>query len=165
MKFKVGDKAVVPNLGVGVCTELTTIDVGGEPYEVYVFQIMQTKSTQPTKFTVPVDSVGANAVRELLPLDAIERVYDVLRDKDTPTDKQTWNRRYRKYQQKIQTGDPFEVASVLRELAQVRLEKTLSFEELKIFDKAHSLIVQEIAVAREVDEQVVARELEEIFTR
>ena len=33
-EFKVGDKAVVPNLGVGVCTELTTIDVEGEPYEV-----------------------------------------------------------------------------------------------------------------------------------
>ncbi len=163
MDFKVGDKAVVPNLGVGVCTELATIDVEGEPYEVYVFEIMQTKNNQPTRYTVPRNSVGANSVRELIPLEAIERVYDILRDKDTPADKQTWNRRYREYLQKINSGDPFEVASVLRDLARLKSEKTLSFGERKMFDQAHSLIVQEIAVARDVEEQVVADELEEIF--
>ncbi len=163
MEFKVGDKAVVPNLGVGVCTERTSIDVEGAPYEVLVFEIMQTKNNQPTKYTVPVDSVGANAVRELIPLDAIERVYDILRDKETPADKQTWNRRYREYLQKINSGDPFEVASVLRDLSRLKTEKTLSFGERKMFDQAHSLIVQEIAVARDVTEQVIAGELEAIF--
>ena len=34
MEFKVGDKAVVPNLGVGVCTELTTLDIEGAPAAV-----------------------------------------------------------------------------------------------------------------------------------
>ena len=49
------------------------------------------------------------------PIAAVDKVYDVLRDRDTPADKQTWNRRYREYMNKIKTGDPLEVAAVLRE--------------------------------------------------
>jgi CarD family transcriptional regulator len=163
MEFKVGDKAVVPNLGVGVCTRLTTFEDDGETIQIYVFEIMQTKSNQPTTYSVNKDFIAAEGVRELIPLPAIERVYDILRDKETPADKQTWNRRYREYLQKINSGDPFEVASVLRDLARLKTEKTLSFGERKMFDQAHSLIVQEIAVARDVTEQVVADELEAIF--
>ena len=87
----------------------------------------------------------------------------MLRDKDTPADKQTWNRRYREYMNKIKTGDPLEVAAVLRELARLKNEKTLSFGERKMYDQAHSLIVQELAVAKDVDEQVIKDEIEAIF--
>ena len=163
MEFKVGDKAVVRNLGVGVCAEVTTIDVDGESYEFYVFDIMKSRNNQPTIYRVNKDFVAAEGVRDLIPLDAIERVYDVLRDRTTPPDKQTWNRRYREYLQKINSGDPFEVAAVLRDLSRLKSEKTLSFGERKMFDQAHSLILQEIAVARDVEEKVIADELEAIF--
>ncbi len=64
---------------------------------------------------------------------------------------------------KIKTGDPLEVAAVLRELARLKNEKTLSFGERKMYDQAHSLIVQELAVAKDVDEQVIKDEIEAIF--
>jgi RNA polymerase-interacting CarD/CdnL/TRCF family regulator len=40
----------------------------------------------------------------------------------------------------------------------------LSFGERKMYDQAHSLIVQELAVAKDVDEQVIKDEIESIFT-
>jgi CarD family transcriptional regulator len=64
---------------------------------------------------------------------------------------------------KIKTGDPLEVAAVLRDLAKLKSEKTLSFGERKMYDQAHSLIIQEIAVAKDVDEKVVKAEVDAIF--
>ena len=65
---------------------------------------------------------------------------------------------------KIKTGDPLEVAAVLRDLALLKSEKALSFGERKMYDQAHSLIVQEVAVSRDVDEKVINKEIDDIFT-
>ncbi len=160
MQFEIGDKAVVPNLGVGIVKEIAEEDLGGGVViPMYVIKILDNGLT----YKCPLDQLGANGIREPIPEDAVEKVYEVLRDRDTKPDKQTWNRRYREYLNKIKTGDLLEVAAVLRDLARLRSEKTLSFGERKMYDQAHSLIVQEIAVARDVDEQVVKDEIEEIF--
>jgi CarD family transcriptional regulator len=159
MGFEVGDKAVVPTLGVGIIKEIETIAMDDISYEVFVIKILYNGLT----FKVPVNNTEANGIREVIPVDAVEKVYDVLRDRETPTDKQTWNRRYREYMNKIKTGDPLEVAAVLRDLALLKSEKALSFGERKMYDQAHSLIVQEVAVARDVDEKIIAKEIDEIF--
>lgn len=159
MTFQVGDKAYVPNHGVGVVKEIRTMDVAEQTYEMYVIKILDNGLT----YSVPLAQVGARGIRAVIPASAVEKVYDVLRDKETPADKQTWNRRYREYTHKIQTGDPLQVAAVLRELARSKNEKTLSFGERKMYDQAHSLIVQELAAARDVDEQVIKDEIEALF--
>ena len=159
MTFEVGDKAYVPSLGVGIVKEIKLVSSHGPATMMYVIKILENGLT----YSVPIDGVGANGIREVIPPSAVEKVYEVLRDKDTPADKQTWNRRYREYMNKIKTGDPLEVAAVLRELARLKAEKTLSFGERKMYDQAHSLIVQELAVAKDVDEQVIKDEIEAIF--
>ncbi len=159
MKFQIGDKAVVPALGVGIVKDVTEMAIEGDPSTFYEIKILDNGAT----YFVPVDNTGGNGIREVIPEDAVERVYEVLRDRSKKPDKQTWNRRYREYMNKIKTGDPLEVAAVLRDLARLRSEKTLSFGERKMFDQAHSLIVQEIAVSKDVDEQVVKDEIEKIF--
>lgn len=159
MKFEIGDKTVVPNLGVGIVKDVVTHSEGGNPYTMYVIKILDNGAT----YFCPVDQVGANGIREPIPEEAIEKIYEVLRDRETPADKQTWNRRYREYMNKIKTGDLLEVAAVLRDLARLRTEKTLSFGERKMYDQAHSLIVQELAVARDVDEEIIKDEIDAIF--
>jgi len=159
MEFNIGDKAVVPALGVGVVKNIEDLDLGGEITSVYVIKILDNGLT----YKVPKAKVEENGIREVMGVGAIDQVYEVLRDRDTPPDKQTWNRRYREYMNKIKTGDPLMVAAVLRDLAMLRCNKTLSFGERKMFDQAHSLIVQEIAVARDTDEPSVKEEIEKIF--
>jgi CarD family transcriptional regulator len=161
MKFNIGDKAVVPSHGVGVIKDIETLVMGGGAYEVYVIKILDNGLT----YKVPVGKVTENGIREVMSLEEIEQAYEVLRDRETPTDKQTWNRRYREYMNKIKTGNPLEVAAVLRDLALLKAEKTLSFGERKMYDQAHSLMVQEIAVARDVDEISVKKEIEQIFAK
>lgn len=159
MQFKVGDNAVVPAHGVGVITEICQMTLGPETFSAYVIKILDSGLT----FKVPVEKISANSIRAVMQVELIDQVYAVLADREKPADKQTWNRRYREYMNKIKTGEPLEVAAVLRDLAILRSEKTLSFGERKMYDQAHGLIVQEVAVARDVDEGLVKEELEKLF--
>ena len=159
MAFKVGDKAVYPAHGVGVIKEIESTEMDGVSYEFYVLKILDNGMT----IRVPITNADAIGMREIIPSEAVDKVYEVLRDRDVKADKQTWNRRYREYMNKIKTGDPLEVAAVLRDLALLKTGKTLSFGERKMYDQAHSLIVQEVAVAKDVDESVIRGEIDQIF--
>lgn len=159
MEFNVGDKAVYPAHGVGIIRDVITLDLDGEKATFYVLKILDNGMT----VRVPVDSARANGMRPVVSREQIDKVYEILRDRDVPTDNQTWNRRYRDYMSKIKTGDPLEVAKVLRDLAILRGDKSLSFGERKMFDHARSLLVQEIAVAMDIDETLVAGGIDELF--
>jgi CarD family transcriptional regulator len=161
MPFEIGDKAVYPAHGVGVIKDVERMEHDGQVYECYVLKILDNGMT----ISVPVQMADANGMRQIIPKAAVEKIYEVLRDRKKPADKQTWNRRYREYMNKIKTGDPLEVAAVLRDLALLKKEKTLSFGERKMYDQAHSLIVQEVAVAKDVDESKIKKELEKIFSK
>ena len=50
-----------------------------------------------------------------------------LKDRDVAIDTQTWNRRYREYMEKINTGSIYGIAEVLRDLHLLKTEKELSF--------------------------------------
>jgi CarD family transcriptional regulator len=64
---------------------------------------------------------------------------------------------------KIKTGSIYDVAEVLRDLYRLKASKQLSFGERRMLDTARSLIVKEIAIAREQTEQMVRDEIEAIF--
>ncbi len=160
MQFNVGDKAVYPAHGVGIIRDVITMELDGEKHTFYVLKILDNGMT----IRVPVNNAQQIGMRTVVGLGQIDKVFDILRDRDVPTDNQTWNRRYRDYMSKIKTGDPLEVAKVLRDLALLKSEKPLSFGERKMFDQARSLLVQEIACARDQNEQSVGAEIEALFT-
>ena len=89
---------------------------------------------------------------------------DILREKEVHLDKQTWNRRYRGFMEKIKTGSLFEVAEVYRDLYRLKNTKTLSFGERRMLDTAKNLIVKELSVAKSWTEQRVEKELDKAFT-
>jgi len=159
MEFKIGDKAVVPSHGVGMITGMEDLTIGGDTFHVYVIKILKDGST----YKVPVDKVERNRVRTLMASDTIDEVYEILQDRSAPVDKQTWNRRYREYTNKIKTGDPLEIALVLRDLAILKAAKPLSFGERNMYEQAHRLLVQEISVSRDCADDEIAVELENIF--
>jgi len=93
----------------------------------------------------------------------VAKVIHILKDRDVTIDTQTWNRRYREYMEKINTGSIYEIAEVLRDLHLLRAEKELSFGERKIMDMAKNLLVKELAIARDIKESDVLREIKTIF--
>ena len=61
---------------------------------------------------------------------------EILRDKEIHIDRQTWNRRYRGFMEKIKSGSLFEVAEVFRDLYRLKGMKPLSFGERRMLDTA-----------------------------
>jgi len=65
--------------------------------------------------------------------------------------------------EKINTGSIYGIAEVLRDLHLLKAEKVLSFGERKIMDTAKNLLVKELAIARDVKETDIMREINSIF--
>ena len=113
---------------------------------------------------IPTDSAESVGLREIIAEEEIPKVYEILRNKDVTIDKQTWNKRYKEYLDKIKTGSVFEIARVLRDLCILKSDKNLSFGERKMMDTAKSLLVKEISVASHAEETKVEQDLRTILT-
>ena len=158
--FKVGDLAVYPAQGVGVIEAIENREVGGSKQLYYIMKIMG----NGMKNMIPMVSAKSVGLREVIMETEIPKVYAILRMKDVTIDKQTWNKRYREYLEKIKTGSVFEIARVLRDLSILKGDKSLSFGERKMMDTAKNLLIKEISVASNSAETKVEEDLKMIFT-
>ncbi len=158
--FKVGDIAVYPAQGVGVIEAIENREVMGSRQMFYVMKIMG----NGMKIMIPLQSAKSVGLREVVPAADIPKIYAILRNKDVSIDKQTWNKRYREYLEKIKTGSVFEIARVLRDLLILKTDKNLSFGERKMMDTAKSLLIKEISVATKSEETKVEQDLQRYFT-
>ena len=157
--FQVGDKAVYPAHGVGEVTGIENRDVGGEQQSFYVLRILD----NGMKVMIPTSATGSNGLREIMSTTQVEEVFGVLREKEISVETTTWNRRYREYMEKIKSGEPKQIAAVLRDLFLLKNDKDLSFGERKMLDTAKSLLVKELSIAQGMDEDEVEAEFTHIF--
>ncbi len=157
--FKIGDKAVYPAQGVTEIMGIESMEISGTQHTVYVLRVLDTNRT----IRIPVNKISSVGLRSVIQGEEIDEVYGILRERPGKFDQQTWNRRYRRYLEKIKTGSVYDVAEVLRDLYLLKYDKNLSFGERKMLDTARSLLVKELSIARESAEDAVERELEEIF--
>lgn len=156
LEFTIGDKAVYPAQGVAEVVGLDNKEINGTVCAFYVLRLLDTDM----QILVPKEKTDQVGLRPVATSDEVEEVFDILREQDFHIDKQTWNRRYRGFMEKIKTGSLFEVAEVFRDLYRLKSTKTLSFGERRMLNTAKSLIVKELSVARNWTEQKVETELE-----
>ena len=157
--FQIGDKAVYPGHGVGVIEAIENKRISGKEQSFYILRIVDNGMT----IMVPEDNVEAAGLRTVIRKIDVRKVIGILKDRDVTIDNQTWNRRYREYMEKINTGSIYEIAEVLRDLHLLRAEKELSFGERKIMDVAKNLLVKELAAVRDVKESDILKEIKTIF--
>lgn len=157
--FNVGDLAVYPAQGVGIIEAIECREVMGCSQRFYIMRIMG----NGMKIMIPTDSADTVGLREVIAVGDIPKIYAILLNKDVNIDRQTWNKRYRDYLEKIKTGSVFEIASVLRDLFILKADKNLSFGERKMMDTAKSLLVKEISVASKSEETKIEQYLQTIF--
>ena len=157
--FEIGDKAVYPGHGVGIIEAIETKSIVGKIQTFYILRILDNGMT----IMIPRDHVETVRLRGVIRKIDVAKVIHILKNRDVTIDNQTWNRRYREYMEKINTGSIYEIAEVLRDLHLLRAEKELSFGERKIMDMAKNLLVKELAIARDVRESDVLREIKTIF--
>ena len=118
MTFKVGDKVVYPNHGVGVIEQVANKTFGDQIASFYCLRILSTDST----VMVPVGNTASVGLRKVLTKKEIARVLKVLRSPEVAT-YDDWKGRYQANSEKMRTGDILAVAEVLKSLTILRLIK------------------------------------------
>jgi CarD family transcriptional regulator len=157
--FKIGDLAVYPAHGVGRIESIEGREISGNKQDFYIMKILENDMI----IMIPVDNVESVGLRDIIDKAEVTKVYDIMKQRDIPADNQTWNRRYREYMEKIKTGSVYEVAEVLRDLYLLKVDKDLSFGERKMLDTAQSLLLKELAIAKETDERAIMSDIKDIF--
>ena len=157
--FKVDDLAVYPAHGVGRIEAIEEKTIGGITQLFYIMRILD----NDMKIMIPQSNAENVGLRNIISDEEVEQVYTILRKKDVEFTTQTWNRRYREYMEKIKTGSIFDLATVLRDLYILQMDKPLSFGEKKMMDTARGLLIKELSIARGLKESEIENEIEEIF--
>lgn len=158
--FSEGDMAVYPAHGVGVIKSIEKQTVAGIDQSFYVLEILDNGMT----IMIPTISSESVGLRAIVDETEVKVVLDILADRNVELGSQTWNRRYRDYMEKIKTGSVHEVASVLRDLFLLSVDKDLSYGERKMLDTAKALLVTELSLAQNTEESAVSKVIEGIFS-
>lgn len=145
-QFKTGEYAVYPGYGVGRIDKIEAKEILGTKHEFYSIIILETGM----KVMIPATNLKSVGLRPLISKEEASKVVEILKDKNVKIDTQTWNRRYREYTDKINTGSVFEIAEVLRDLYLLKVDKELSFGEKKMLEKAKNYLVKELNLASDV---------------
>lgn len=158
--FRIGDKAVHPQHGVGEVTAIERKEISGNVIELYVLRILD------NGMKVMVSKAAAHQVglREVMSVAQADKVLDTMRARQVAVDLQPWSRRFRAYTEMIKSGSPFEVAKVLRDMYRLKFDKDLSFGERRLLDQAKSLLFKELALAKKMTEQQLLDQVAEIFS-
>jgi CarD family transcriptional regulator len=157
-RLKVGDKVIYPAHGAGVIEAIEQKVLSGNEQTVYVMKMLHKGMT----IMVPLDNVESVGIRNPVSPKEIDRVYEVLKKSELPSAEpvETWNRRYRHYKEKINTGSILEIAGVLRRLTQRKKTGALSLGEKRLVDTAMDLLVGEVSCAKNMKEERIRKEIE-----
>lgn len=166
LSLKVGDKAVHPRHGVGEVMAVQILDINNTKVEVYVLQILttgQTSGSPPPVVKVPVGATSSVGLRPIMSVREADSVLDTMRAKEVAVNEHPWSRRFRAYTEMINSGSPYEVAKVMRDMYRLKFDKDLSFGERRLLDQAKSLLMKELALAKGMSEDELQAEVSKMF--
>ncbi len=147
MMFKVGDRVVYPHHGAAEVIRLENRTVRGEEFECLVLRMTHGDMT----VSVPIDKVEDVGMRWPIDTEDVDDLFEVLARRDV-REPANWSRRYKNHQEKLKSGDVYQVAEVVRNLALRERVKGLSAGEKTLYNTARSVLVSELSFALDVTE-------------
>ena len=145
--FRIGDKVVYPNHGVGIIEQISSRTIGANVERFYLLNI----KSSSLKVMVPFQNVGSVGLRRVIRNGDVQKILDFLTSAkcDSHAD---WKYRFKENSEKMRTGSLLEVAAVLKSLLMLHQSKPLSFREKKMLERARYLLVSELALAKNLQE-------------
>lgn len=161
--FKVGDKVIYPNHGLGIVQRIEEKTILGTTCGFYHLRIVANDTT----VLVPVSNVDGVGLRRAITDEEVERLFGLLGDGKIDNH-QNWKGRFKDNSDKMRSGSIYDVADVLKSLTFLAKSKSLSFREKRMLDRAKFLIISEVSeVMRETALSIEGRvdtALERCFT-
>ena len=156
--YEIGDQVVYPHHGAGLVLKKEQKEVLGEKREYLTIKILHNDMT----VMVPCENAAKAGLRRVIDDEAVAKVLAVLRD-DVSQMPKNWNRRFKHNREKIKTGDVFELAEVVRNLAIRETEKGLSTGEKQMYTRAKKILASEMRYALEMDEEQTEAHLDDLL--
>lgn len=143
MDYKMGDKVVYPNHGVGIIEQINFGVLNGRTEKYYMLKIY----ASGLKVMVPATNAISVGLRPVIRNGETLKVLTFL-EKGKPNSHHDWKHRFKENSERMRTGALIEVAAVLKSLVSLSRTKPLSFREKKMLERAKFLLVSELATAR-----------------
>jgi CarD family transcriptional regulator len=158
--FSVGDNVVYPHHGAGQVIKKEKKEILGETREYLTIKILHNDMT----VMVPCENAGKAGLRRVIDEDTVKKVLGVLSDEVSEMPK-NWNRRFKHNRDKIKTGDIYELAEVVRNLAVREQDKGLSTGEKQMYTRAKKILASEMMYALEKTEDEAEAYLDDLLQR
>lgn len=147
--FRVGDKVVYPNHGVGVIEHIANRPAGASERQFYLLKI----EASNLRVMVPCDNVVSVGMRAVAPAAEVDGMLVYLRRSEAVACSADWKWRFKENSDKMRNGALAQVAEVLKSLVQLHQAKPLSFREKKMLDRAALLLMSEVASIRHLSQE------------
>jgi CarD family transcriptional regulator len=158
IEFELGDNVVYPHHGAGKVLKKERRKMFGEEREYLTIKILHNDMT----VMVPCENAALAGLRRVIDEETVQKVLAVLAD-DVSEMPKNWNRRFKHNRDKIKTGDIYELAEVVRNLAIREHHKGLSTGEKQMFTRAKKILASELMYALEMDEDGAEEHLDNLL--
>jgi CarD family transcriptional regulator len=143
MDYKIGDKVVYPNHGVGLVEQISYGVLNGRTERYFMIRIV----SSGLRVMVPQSNAESVGLRAVIRSNDATKVLGFL-EKGKLNSHHDWKHRFKENSERMRTGSLLEVAVVLKSLVSLSRSKPLSFREKKMLERAKYLLVSEMATAR-----------------
>lgn len=153
-KFSVGDKVVHPQHGAATIARKHKQEFNGEKRDYYVLDI----ATEQLTVMVPIDGME-DLIRPVITKTAARNVLKSLKDEPEEAGS-NWSRWYKVLNEKMTSGDIFQVAEVVRDLSFAQQTKGISPALKRMLSKARVTLTSELAFSLHIDDEEATRKLD-----
>src|ERR1700682_3678275 len=150
MDYKIGDKVVYPNHGVGLVEQISYGVLNGRTERYYMIRIV----SSGLRVMVPQSNSDAVGLRSVIRSNDASKVLGFL-EKGKLNSHHDWKHRFKENPEPMPTAPLLEVAVVLKSLVSLSTSKPLSFREKKMLERAKYLLVSELATARNTSTETI----------
>lgn len=161
--FLVNEKVVYPGYGVALISKLVKRLVSGRQTSFYELKFFN----KDMAVLVPEDRLEAVGIRRLSSESDLEEMFKIL---SQPLDRgeyevgfNNWNKRNKKYQLNLRSGDILKICHIYKDLAWISQTKELSFGERSLKAKIEQLLIEEIAVVKNINKDKALKYLHKSF--
>jgi CarD family transcriptional regulator len=160
VKFKKGDTVIYPQHGACIVQGTKKMAFDGSSRDYLILRSVIGEMT----LSVPVENTEAVGVRPPVNADELDDLVSVL-SKPDPRVPSNWSRRFKNHQEKLKSGDVYQVAEVVRNLAARNRDAALSAAERTMYERARINLISEIAPALKVSAEDAEKFLDEALSK
>lgn len=154
--FKIGDKIVYPMHGAGIIDSIEKKEFLGEEKDYFILKM----PIGDMDISIPTSKINDMNIRDVITKEEGDKVLDIL--DDDPSDMSSnWTVRYRQNQEILKTGDIFEIAKMVRNLAILDKDKGLSTTEKKLLNRSRRILASELVMAGSLDKEEAEKMIDE----